>query len=94
MLFDRGAIDTAEGIGVAQKTRHKEIEQGPQFAQMIFQRRAGQTQSMVGVQLAQHLGGLGARVFDVLGLVENDAVKLDGGQSFGIPWQQRIGGQQ
>ena len=67
---------------VAEQPRHQEIEQRPQLAQVVLQRRAGQAQALAGAQL----GGRsrvdpGARVLDRLGFVEDHQVKLLGEQA-------------
>jgi hypothetical protein len=66
------------------------VEQRPEFAQVVFQRRAGQAQAVPRVQLARGLGGLGPGVLDVLRLVEDQQVVLLFAELLGVARQQRI----
>ena len=60
----------------AKKTRHQEVEKTPDFAQMVFHRRARQTQALASLQLANDLRSVGAGILDVLRFVEDDEVPL------------------
>ena len=71
--------------GRTQHARHQKIEQAPQLAQMILQRRAGQTQSMPGAQLARMATHRGTRILDRLGLIENQQMIVVAGQGSECP---------
>ena len=71
VFFDRVAECFAERFGVAEEFRHEEVEEAPEFAEVVFDGCAGEADAVSGVELAGSLGDLGGRVFDVLGFVEN-----------------------
>ena len=56
---------------VAEVTGLDEIHDAPQIEQPVFQRRAGQRQAVLGLQLLDRLGDLRAGVLDELRLVQN-----------------------
>ncbi|MNJ42383.1 hypothetical protein D3C77_373530 [compost metagenome] len=94
LTFDRRAVVAIEALGIAQPTRQQEMEQRPQLAQVVFQRRAAQAQALAGFELARGLGSLAARAFDVLGLVEDQHMQHQAFEVFQVLGQQRVGGQQ
>ena len=55
------AAGELEHRGVPQHAGIEEFEQAPQFAEVIFDRRAAQGQPMVGLQKPHGLGRFGAR---------------------------------
>ena len=77
----------------AQHARIQELEQAPQFAQMILHRRAAERQAMRAAQQAHRLGRRGARVLDRLRFVEHHVIELDVRQPRGIAAQRAVGGQ-
>ena len=83
----------AEGGRRAQHARVQELEQAPQLAQMVLDRRAAERQAMVAAQQARRLGGLGARVLDGLGLVEDHVVEADVLQEGRVAAQRAVGGE-
>lgn len=93
VLLDRRAVVLGELAGVAEPAGHQEMEQRPEFAEVVLQRRAGQAQAMPCRQLAGGDGGLGGGVLDVLRLVEDQQVEPPLAQLGGVAWQQGIGGQ-
>ena len=93
VLLDRRAVVLGELAGVAEPAGHQEMEQRPEFAEVVLQRRAGQAQAMPCRQLAGGDGGLGGGVLDVLRLVEDQQVEPLLAQLGGVAWQQGIGGQ-
>ena len=93
VLLDGLAPARVETAHVAQKARHQEIELRPQFAQVVFERGAGQAQQVRRSQLAQGTGAAAARVFHHLGLVEDEQMKWLCRQGVAIAPQQWIGGE-
>jgi hypothetical protein len=93
VALDGRAVVLGELAGVAEPAGQQEVEQRPEFAQVVFQRRAGQAQAVPRVQLARGLGGLGPGVLDVLRLVEDQQVVLLFAELLGVARQQRIGGE-
>ena len=61
-----------ELFGVAQQTRVDEIEDRPQVAQVILDRRAGQRDPRPCLQRLRRFGLPGVRILDRLRLVQND----------------------
>ncbi|MNR51985.1 hypothetical protein D3C85_1717540 [compost metagenome] len=49
MLFDRRAVVAVEGFAVAQPPGQQKVELRPQLAEVVFQRGAGQTQSLASL---------------------------------------------
>ena len=74
VLFDRIAPAFREVVLGAEKPGQQEVELRPQLAEMILERRAGQTQPMPRLQAADVARRLGRRVLDVLRLVEDQQV--------------------
>ncbi|KWV86768.1 hypothetical protein PFLmoz3_03505 [Pseudomonas fluorescens] len=93
-FFNRHAVITVEALHVAQPARQQEVKQRPQFAQVIFQRRAAQAQALAGIQLACGLGCLAGRILDVLRFIQDQDVQGQGGELFNVLGQQGVGGQQ
>ena len=93
VALDGRAVVHGELPGVAQPAGQQEMEQRPQLAQVILQRRAGQAQAVVRAQVACGLGRLGGGVLDVLRLVEDQQVILVLPELLGIARQQGIGGE-
>ena len=61
----------------AQHARVEELEERPQLAEVVFHRRAGHGQAVVGPQQPAGLGPLRLGVLDRLGLVEDGVVEAD-----------------
>ena len=83
----------AEGGRRAQHAGVQELEQAPQLAQMVLDRRAAERQAMVAAQQARRLGGLGARVLDGLRLVEDHVVEAHVLQERRVAAQRAVGRQ-
>ena len=49
VTFDRVAVILVEALQVAQPAGHQKVEDRPQFAQVVFHRRAGQAQALAGL---------------------------------------------
>jgi hypothetical protein len=73
VLLDRDAEAFAEVLA-AEEAGHQEAHQAPQFAEVVFDRGAREAEPVAGIELAGGRGDLGARVLDVLGLVEDGDV--------------------
>ena len=91
VLLDRRAERLLEARRAAQEARHQEVEQAPQLAQVVLQRRARQAQPVPRVQARHHLRRLGAGVLDVLRLVQHHQVPGLGQPLFTVALQQRVG---
>ena len=89
-FFNRRAEQVLKLLLAAQKARHQEVEQAPDFAQMVFHRRARQAQALARAQLARHLRGLGAGVFDVLRFIQHHHVPAGLEPALAVALQQRI----
>ena len=70
-LFDRRAKRVGEPGAVAQEARRHHVEQRPQFAEMVFQRRAGQRETLARGQFADQARRRRVRVLDGLRFVED-----------------------
>ena len=68
MLEDRAA---------AQHARVEELEDRPQIAQVVLDRRAAQGQAILGREQPAGLGDLRAGVLDRLRLVQDDVIEVD-----------------
>ena len=58
----------------AKDARVEKLEDAVEFVDAIFERRAGQNESIAAGQGFDHLSGLGAPVFDALGLIQDDQI--------------------
>src|SRR4029077_14947161 len=77
---------------VAEETRGDEVEQRPQFAQVVLQRRAGEAHALPSLQAAHQFRRIGGGVLDILRLVEDGDVPFLRHQRLVVARQQRIGG--
>ena len=76
----------------ADEARVGEVEDRPQVAEAVLDRRAGERQPGAGRDAAQLLGGLAGRVLDGLRLVEHDAVPRALGQRVDVADRGAVGG--
>ena len=76
LFFYGVAKQLAKPLLAAQKAGHQEVEQTPDFAQVVFHGRARQAQPVARLQCRHHLGRVGAGVLDVLRLVQHHQVPL------------------
>ena len=74
MFLDGDAEQLAETCLAAQETRHLEVEQAPQLAEVVLPRCAREADALARVQRGCALGGLRAGVLDVLCLVQHHQV--------------------
>ena len=84
VLLDRRAPGLGELLVGAEKARQQEVELRPQLAEVVLQRRAGETQAVAGLQLADHLRALAGGVLHRLRLVEDQQAPLARLQRLGV----------
>ncbi|MCY1405538.1 hypothetical protein D9M71_207770 [compost metagenome] len=92
-FLDGRAVEPGELAARAEPAGHQQVEQRPQLAQVVFQRRAGHAQALARLQSAGGHGGLAGGGLDVLRLVEDQQVQRLLAQDFDIPRQQGVGGE-
>ncbi len=90
--FDRAGELFTEALLAAQQAGVARVENRPQLAQAVLDRRTREGDLLARRQLAHGLGGLGGRILHHLGLVEHHRVPLDRGERFDVAWQQAVGG--
>ena len=61
LLLDRLAEALAEVGLAAEEAGHQEAHEAPEFAEVVFDRGAGEAEAVAGVEFAGGLGDLGAR---------------------------------
>lgn len=93
IAFDGVAEVGTEGAFITEEAWEEEAEEGPEFAEVIFHGGAGHAEPMASLEAGDHLGGVGAGVFDVLGFVEDDAVVGGFGEDFGVAAEEGVGGE-
>ena len=81
----------AERARRAQHAGVQEFDQRPQLAQMVFDWRAGERETMVPAQQPRRLRRFGVGVLDGLRLVEDDVVRLDLAQEDGVLAEHAVG---
>ena len=91
-FFDGILIAGPEGGKIAEEAGDEEVEEGPEFGEVVFDRGAGEAEAVTGFKLAGGLGDFGVRVFDVLGFVENGELEVVLLEVFTIALQEREGG--
>ena len=74
----------------AQVARLDEINNAPKIQQAIFQRRSGQRQAVLGLQLLNRLGDLRPGVLDKLRFVENHRAEREFLQLSQVTPQQSV----
>ena len=89
--FDWRAELVAELSEAAEQARVNRIEDGPQFAQPVLNRRTGERQLLVCGESPNCLGGFRVRVLDHLGFVEDDGRPIDPTEVFEIARKQTVG---
>ena len=82
-----------ELLAGAKKTRQQKIKLTPQFAQVIFQWRPGQTQSMPGRDLPHRLGTAAGNILYRLCLIKDEQMVIVLHQAIDVPPEQGIGRQ-
>ena len=74
VAFDRHGKAISKTLQRTEQPRVDELEQVPQFAQVVFQRRAGHDQSEVRLESHRRLGTAGGHILDRLGFVQDMTV--------------------
>jgi hypothetical protein len=74
-LLDRLPVKAAEGQLVAEEPGGEKVEDRPQLAQVVLDRRAGEAEAVRGIDLLERAAGLGPGVLDGLRLVEDEQVE-------------------
>ena len=92
ILFDRSRKAQVKLVESAQQARVNKTEQVPQFAQMVFQRRAAGQHAEVPLQGHHGLRALGGAILDRLRFVEHDRMPAHAGKHGGFLLQQAIAG--
>ena len=93
LLLDWRAPGAGEVLGRTEKAGHQEIKQRPQLAKVVFQRRSGQAQTMLGAELAHRNRCLAGRILDRLRLVKNQQVIGMRAQRLLVAPEQGVSGQ-
>ncbi|HEX5513731.1 MAG TPA: hypothetical protein VFY81_05000 [Gammaproteobacteria bacterium] len=76
MLLDGAAEQSGEALALAQQARHQEVEQGPELAEVVLQRRAGEGKALAGFEGGGRNGRLRPWIFDLLRFIEDQQVKM------------------
>ena len=69
-----GADELREGAGRTEQAGVEEVEDGPQIARAVLDRRAGEREARRGLQFLDRARLAGARILDRLGLIQNGQV--------------------
>ena len=69
-FFDGSLVELAESVERAEEAGNEKAEERPEFAKVVFDGGAGETEALAGLELAGGLGDFGGGVFDVLRFVE------------------------
>ena len=85
-------VGLGEMLLVAEVAGLDEIHDAPQIEQAVLQRRAGERQAVLGLQLLHRLRDLRAGVLDELRLVENHRAERELLQLLQVAPQQRVVG--
>ena len=92
VFFDRAGKAQVELVQRAQQTGVDEAEQIPQFAEVVFQRRAAGHHAKVALQRHHRLRALGGAILDRLRFVEHDGMPAHAGKQRRFLLQQAIAG--
>lgn len=61
--------------------RHQKVHQRPELHQRVLERRAGEKEPALRVEVEQRLPPLGSEVLDILGLVQDEVLPLFAAES-------------
>ena len=70
---------------LAEQAGHEEAEDGPDVGRTVLEGRSRDGDAVVGLHGQARLGGLGFRVLDGLGFVQDGVTKLRHFQQIGVP---------
>jgi hypothetical protein len=90
LALDGSGEALGKARGRAQQAGVAGTHDGPQLAETVLHRRAGQGQAEAGPQREYHLAALGGGVLDGLGLFQHQRAPAPGGKGLGVDLQQRI----
>lgn len=90
--FDGDGETGVEPVAGAEQAGGDEVEQGPEFSEMVFDRGAGGDQPEPGRKMHGRLGAFGGRVLDRLGLVQDHGLPLHGGEQIRLLIEQPVTG--
>lgn len=76
-----------------EETGKEEFEEGAQIFERVFEGRAGEQESALGVEGTEGLGVAGATIFDVLGFVGDDTLPAVLGENSAIVGEGGVGGE-
>ena len=83
-----GLVSFGEVALVAQIAGLYEIDNAPEIEQAVFERSAGESQTLACLQLFHRLSDLGGRIFNELRFVQDDRLEIEFLQSSEIAPQQ------
>ena len=90
-IGDRILETAAERGFAAEQTRLDEGKDRPQVSQRIFDRGAGERETMIGAQIAHDPRDLRTRVLRVLRFIEDERAKIELLENRGIEARERVG---
>ncbi len=94
LFFDRVLVKRSEEFEIAEEPRHHEVEDRPQFAQVVFDRGAAEGEAVGGGEGFDRLCHLGGGVFDLLGFIEDDVLEALPDVVLGIALGELVGGEE
>src|SRR5690606_14554693 len=83
----KAALEVAPG---PEQAGQNEVEQGPKLGEVVLDRRAAQKQAVARGELSGRHAREAQGVFDGLGFVQDDVVRLLAGEQLDVPNEQRI----
>ena len=89
-LLNRETEDAIETIEITEQPRQQQVVHRPQFAQMIFHRRAGERELHAAFQHLRRQIGFRTRIFEHLRFVKYDDVPLNFREQLLVALQQWI----
>ena len=92
ILLDRRTKPAGEIFAGSEQAGHEERELGPEFAEVVFDRRAGQAHAVPGVQPADRVRGFRSRIFNCLRLIQHHQMPGQFGHFLDIAGQDSVGG--
>src|SRR4051812_34443690 len=91
--FAEAAVGLADLRGLAEHARVEELEQAPQLAKVVLDRRAAEGQAVLRTDQPGRLRRLAARVLDRLGLVEDGVIEAVVLEVDDVSPERAVGGQ-
>ena len=69
---------------------HEDFEEGAEVVDAVFERRAGEEETALGLENAEGLGVLGAAVFEMLGFVGDEAGEIGFGEQISVASERAV----